>query len=105
MEIYIVQEFSRADYDFSTDIEHHGAYVNREDAIVKAKEVFDGVKKLYEDDIDKYTYKEDDEDDFDEDGEVKFRIDDESGYYEFTFGSEEDFELHSVEVVGCILHE
>lgn len=110
MKIYIVQEFSRADYDFSTDIKHYGAYVNRDEAIAKAKSVFESLKQKYADEIDRYTRKEDtnfDEDDedwdedyeeFDEDGEVEFYIDDEKGRYEFNFGSEEDYELFSVTV-------
>lgn len=113
MKIYIVQEFSRADYDFSTDIKHYGAYVNRDEAIAKAQSVFEKLKQEYASEIDRYTRKEDednedfDEDDedfdedyeyFDEDGEVEFYIDDEKGRYEFHFGSEEDYELFSVTV-------
>lgn len=111
MEIYIVQEFSRSDYAFETDIEYHGAYTSRDNAIEKAKSVFEKLKTFYADEIDKYTYKEDldeneDEDYyFDEAGEVYFDIDDERGFYQFTFGSEEDFELHSVEVKKCTLHK
>ena len=98
MKIYLVQEFSRADYDFSTDIKHHGLYVNRCEAITKAKQVFENLKCEYEDEIDKYTYREDSDDYFDEDGEVEFEIDESKGLYEFHFGSEEDFELFSVTV-------
>ena len=98
MKIYLVQEFSREDYDFSTDVKNYGAYVNRNDAIVKAKQVFENLKQLYADEIDQYTYKEDSDEYFDEDGEVEFYTDDEKGRYEFNFGSEEDFELFSVTV-------
>ena len=107
MEIYIVQEFSREDYDFSTDIEHHGAYVNKDKAIEKAKEVFAKLKHKYTDEIDQYTPKCDEEDDeyFDEEGEVEFYIEDDKGFYAFSFGSEEDYELHEVKVVKCVLHE
>jgi hypothetical protein len=114
MEIYVVQEFSMADYDFSADVEYHGAYINIDDAKEKAKSVFESLKEYYADDIEKYTRKEyeeeDDEEDsyedyFDEDGEVEFDIDEEKGYYELHFGSEEDFELHRVEIKECILHE
>jgi hypothetical protein len=96
MNIYLVQEFSRADYDFSTDIKHYGLYVNRDEAIAKAKSVFESLKQKYADEIDRYTRKEDTN--FDEDGEVEFYIDDEKGRYEFNFGSEEDYELFSVTV-------
>lgn len=111
MKIYIVQEFNRSDYDFDTDIKYHGAYTSKDNAIEKAKDVFEKLKAFYADEIDEHTYNEDmgeDEDEdyyFDEAGEVDFDIDDEMGFYKFTFGSEEDFELHSVEVKECILHE
>lgn len=114
MEIYIVQEFSRSDYDFSIDIEHHGAYVSQDEAIDKAKKIFEKLKQSYEEEINKYTPKEDtdyDEDDdedfeyFDEDGEVEFYIEDDKGFYAFSFGSEEDYELHEVKVVKCVLHQ
>lgn len=99
MKIYLVQEFSRADYDFSTDIKHYGLYVNRDEAIVRARQVFEKLKEEYAKEIDQYTRKEDEDDDyFDEDGEVEFYIDDDKGRYEFHFGSEEDFELFSVTV-------
>ena len=107
MEIYIVQEFSREDYDFSTDIEHHGAYVNKDKAIETAKEIFEKLKRKYADEIDQYTPKYDEEDDeyFDEEGEVEFYIENDKGFYAFSFGSEEDYELHEVKVVKCVLHE
>lgn len=98
MKIYLVQEFSRADYDFSTDIKHYGLYVNRDEAIVRARQVFEKLKEEYAKEIDQYTYKEDSDESFDEDGEVEFYIDDEKGRYEFNFGSEEDYELFSVTV-------
>ena len=89
MKIYLVQEFSRADYDFSTDIKHHGLYVNRNEAIAKAKDVFDGLKQEYAEEFEKYEC---------DDGEVEFDVDDDKGWYEFTFGIEEDFELFRVTV-------
>lgn len=98
MNIYLVQEFSRADYDFSTDIKNHGLYINRNEAIVRARQIFEKLKEEYAKEIDQYTYKEDNDDYFDEDGEVEFDIDEEKGWFEFTFGSEEDFELLRVTV-------
>ena len=106
MKIYLVQEFSREDYDFSTEIKNHGAYVNRDEAVARAKEVFEDLKQRYADEIDRHTRKEyeDDEDwdedyeEFDEDGEVEFYTDDDRGLYELKFGSEEDFELHNVKI-------
>lgn len=99
MKIYLVQEFTREDYDFSTDIKNYGAYVNRDEAIARAKSVFESLKEKYADEIDQYTYKEDEEhEDFDWDGEVEFYTDDDKGRYEFNFGSEEDYELISVTV-------
>lgn len=98
MKIYLVQEFSRADYDFSTDIKNHGLYVNRDEAVVRARQVFENLKEQYAKEIDKYTYKEDNDEYFDEDGEVEFDIDEDKGWYEFSFGSEEDFELFRVTV-------
>lgn len=89
MNIYLVQEFSRADYDFSTDIKNHGLYMNRYEAIVRARQVFE---KLQEQHI------SEDEDDFDEDSEVEFDIDEDKGWFEFSFGSEENFELFRVTV-------
>lgn len=114
MEIYIVQEFSRADYDFSTDIEYHGAYVDKDNAIKASKEVFEKLKHQYEDEIAKYTRKDDenydnDDEDYDEafyeEGEVEFYAEEDRGFYAFSFGSEEDYELHEVKVVKCVLHE
>lgn len=84
MNIYLVQEFSRADYDFSTDIKNHGLYVNRYEAIVRARQVFE---KLQEQHISE-----------DEDDEVEFDIDEDKGWFEFSFGSDEDFELFRVTV-------
>lgn len=49
MKIYIVQEFSREDYDFSTDVKNYGAYVNRDEAIARAKCVFEKLKQTYAD--------------------------------------------------------
>lgn len=99
MKIYLVQEFSRADYDFSTDIKHYVAYTNRNEAIAVAKQIFENLKQKYANEIDQYTYKEDEDNyGFDEDGEVKFDINDDKGWYEFKFGSEEDFELFRVTV-------
>ena len=100
MKIYLVQEFGRSDYDFSTHIKHHGVRVNRDEAILIAKQVFEDIKKRYADEIDRYTYKENgDNEDFDEDGEVKFLVDNNKGIYEFHFGSEEDFELFRITII------
>ena len=89
MNIYLVQEFSRADYDFSTDIKNHGLYVNRYEAIVRARQVFEKLQEEYADEFSKYEC---------EDGEVEFDIDEEKGWFEFSFGFEEDFELFRVTV-------
>lgn len=114
MEVYIVQEFSREDYDFSTDIKNHGVYINKDKAIEKAKKIFDGLKDRYKEEIEECTprnndeYDDEDDDyfeDFDEAEEVEFYIDDEKGFYSFSFGSDENYELHEVKVVKCILHE
>ncbi len=91
MKIYLVQEFSRADYDFSTDIKNHGLYINRDESIVKARQVFE---KLQE----QHISEQDDDDYLDEDGEVEFDIDEDKGWFEFSFGSEENFELFRVTV-------
>ena len=89
MNIYLVQEFSRADYDFSTDIKNHGLYVNQYEAIVRARQVFEKLQEEYENEFSKYEC---------EDGEVEFDIDEEKGWFEFSFGTEEDFELFRVTV-------
>lgn len=91
MNIYLVQEFSRADYDFSTDIKNRGLYINRDEAIVRARQVFE---KLQE----QHISEDEDDDDFDEDVEVEFDIDEDKGWFEFSFGSEENFELFRVTV-------
>ena len=91
MNIYLVQEFSRADYDFSTDIKNHGLYMNRDEAIVRARQVFE---KLQE----QHISEDEDDDCFDEDVEVEFDIDEDKGWFEFSFGSEENFELFRVTV-------
>lgn len=88
MKIYLVQEFSRADYDFSTDIKNHGLHVSRNEAVAHAKTIFENLTKEHEDEFDQYEC----------DGEVEFDIDDDKGWYEFTFGTEEDFELFRVTV-------
>ena len=84
MNIYLVQEFSRADYDFSTDIKNHGLYVNQYEAIVRARQVFEKLQKQHISE--------------DEDDEVEFDIDEDKGWFEFSFGSDEDFELFRVTV-------
>jgi hypothetical protein len=96
MELYAVVKQSKYDYDFSVDTTKHGIFVNKVEAINKAKVVFEKLKEECAENIEKYTYNEDNI--LDESEEIEFEIDEENGYFEMSFGYEEDHESHCVTV-------
>lgn len=96
MELYAVVKQSKYDYDFSVSTTKHGIFVNKIEAICKAKAVFEKLKEECVEEIGRYTYHKDNA--LDESEELKFEIDEENGYFEMSFGYEEDCENHCVTV-------
>lgn len=82
MELYAVIKQSKYDYDFSVDSTNHGIFVNKMEAIHKAKAVFESLK----------------EEDDNELENLEYYIDEEIGHFEMSFGYEEDYENHLVTV-------
>ena len=98
MKIYVVSSMDKIDYDFSVEMHKHGCFrpSSRDKAIAKAKEVFESLKYLYEEEIEQYSDKEEYPDE--DSGAVYIEEDDEYGYYEISFGTEEHHECHCVYV-------
>ena len=82
MELYAVIKQSKYDYDFSVATTKHGIFVNKTEAINKAKAVFENLKE---------------EDDYKLEN-LEYDIDEENGYFAMSFGFEEDYENHCVTV-------
>jgi hypothetical protein len=82
MELYAVVKQSKYDYDFSVETVKHGIFVNRMDAICKAKAVFESLQEPGDEELENLEYD----------------IDEEIGYFEMSFGYEEDYESHIVSV-------
>ena len=96
MKIYTVERMDKYDYDFSVEIKKYGAFRDRKEAIKKAKEVFDSICGEHEDDMERYfdkdVYIDEDE------GALHDIKDSVFGYYNISFGAEENYECHSVVV-------
>ena len=101
MELYAVVKQSKYDYDFSVLTTKHGIFVNKTEAICKAKAAFEKLKEECAEEIGKYTYHKDNA--LNESEELKFEIDEENGYFEMSFGYEEDHENHCVAVESFAL--
>lgn len=82
MELYAVVKQSKYDYDFSVETVKHGIFVNRMDAICRAKAVFESLQEPGDEELENLEYD----------------IDEEIGYFEMSFGYEEDYESHIVSV-------
>lgn len=96
MKIYTVERMDKYDYDFSVEIKKYGAFRDRNNALKKAKEVYHSMCSEYEDDIERYS----DKDIYiDEDvGGLYVIKDNEFGYYQISYGADENYEAHSVAV-------
>lgn len=96
MKIYTVERMDKYDYDFSVELKKCGCYVDKEKALQRAKQVYEGMCGEYEDEMKEYS----DEDEYPEvcDGALEVEEDPEDGYYFIGFGFEEDHECHSVAV-------
>lgn len=82
MKLYAIVKQSKYDYDFSVTTTKHGICVNKMEAIYKAKVVFESLQEPGDEDLENLEYE----------------IDEENGYFEMSFGYEEDYESHIVTV-------
>ena len=96
MKIYTVERVDKYDYDFSVESRKGGCYADKEKALQKAKQVYESMCGEYEDEMKEYSDKDEYEDE--DDGALYVEEDSENGYYEISFGYEEDHECHSVAV-------
>ena len=95
MNVYTVKGFHRIDYDFSTEFFNLGCFVNRNNALKRAKEEFEKAKtEDFAEDIARYS----NEEECDEDELVHFEENEEQGYYRLSFGMEENYESYRVSV-------
>ena len=84
MKIYTVSSMSKIDYDFSVEMCNHGAFVNKADAIERAKMEFRNMTLMLD------MPKNDDE--------IYWEEDDTYGYYCVSFGINEHYEHHTAYV-------
>lgn len=96
MKVYTVERMDKFDYDFSVEIKKYGAFRDRKKAIKRAKEVFDSMCGEYEDDMKRYS----DKDVYinEDAGKLYVEKDNVFGYYQISFGADENYEAHSVAV-------
>ena len=96
MKVYTVERMDKFDYDFSVEIKKYGAFRDRKKAIKKAKEVFDSMCGEYEGDMKRYS----DKDVYihEDAGKLYVEKDNVFGYYQISFGADENYEAHSVAV-------
>ena len=96
MKIYTIERMDKFDYDFSVELKKCGCYVDKEKALQRAKEVYEGMCGEHEDEMKEYS----DEDEYPEvcDGALEVEEDSENGYYFIGFGFEEHHECHSIAV-------
>ena len=95
MKVYTVQRMDKYDYDFSVELKKCGCFVNKTDAKRKAKEVYDGMRVEYKEDIVDYERAKNMYEDY---SLLEFEEDDENGYYRISFGDSDEYEYHSVAV-------
>ena len=98
MTIYVVSSMSKYDYDFSVETQKHGCFrpASRDKAIAKAREVFKYLKNTCKEEIEEYSNEEEYPDE--DSGALYIEEDDEAGYYQISFGTEENHECHCVYV-------
>lgn len=103
MKIYTVQRKDKFYYDFSVELKKCGCFKDIEEAKRKAKSVYESMCGEYEDEMLEYSDKDEYEDE--DDGALYVEEDYENGYYEISFGYEEDHEVHTVAVNEWELQE
>lgn len=98
MKMYVVSSMSKYYYDFSVETRKHGCFrpESRDKAIAKAREFFEHLKNVCKEDIDEYSNEEEYPDE--DSGALYIEEDDEYGYYQISFGTEEHHECHCVYV-------
>lgn len=96
MKVYTVERMDKFDYDFSVELKKHGCYADRNKALQRAKEVYEGMCGEYEDEMKEYS----DESYYEDEASGKLQVEEDSeyGYYRISFGLDEDYECHSVAV-------
>lgn len=103
MKIYTVQRKDKFYYDFSVELKKCGCFASIEDAKQQARLVYEKMCGEYEDEMLEYSDKDEYEDE--DDGALYVEEDFENGYYEISFGYEEDHEVHNVTVNEWELQE
>lgn len=99
MKIYIVERQDKIYYDFSVYTKKYQCTTNKEQALKKAKEVFESMCTEYADDIETYSDKEAYVDA--DDGALEIVQNEADGFYRMSFGFEEDYEVHRVYIEEC----
>ena len=99
MKLYIVESEDKIYYDFSVYTRKHQCTFSKEQALQKAKEVFENLRVKHADDIETYSDKEAYVDV--DDGALEIIERPEDGYYRMSFGFEEDYEVHKVYIAEC----
>ncbi len=97
MKIYTVLGMHKVDYDFSVEVFKLGCFTDKAKALEKAKQEYVNAKRVdfaYE--IQQYSNEEKYRD-VDE-GLLEIIEDEENGYYELSFGFEEDHEMYNIAV-------
>jgi len=97
MKVYTVSGMHKADYDFSVETFKFGCFVDKSKALNKAKKVFLDAKNIefaYE--IQQYS-NEEKYPDIDA-GALEIEMDEENGYYQISFGIEEDYEVYIISI-------
>ena len=102
MKIYTVKGIHRIDYDFSIEFIKLGCFVDKNNALQRAKEAFEKAKaEDYAEDIAKYS----DEEECCEVELVEFYENEERGRYGLSFGMEEDYESYTITVDEWIVQD
>lgn len=96
MKIYTIQRIDKIYYDFSVTTIKRGCFADKTEALKRAKEEFERLKNTFADEIEEYSNEEEYPDVVD--GAFDMFECPEKGYYQFTFGFEEDFEIHTIEM-------
>ena len=96
MKIYTVMSTDRRDYDISFEQRKLGCFKSKDKALKCAKEGFEEIKKLYAEEMEKYSDKELYPDDEWDSGALWIEADYEGGYYCISYGADENYESHQV---------
>lgn len=105
MKIYTVISTDKIDYDFSVEQRKHGCFLDRNKALQCAKEGFEAAKKIYADDMKKYSNNELYQDDEWDSGALWVEEDYEGGYYCISYGADENYESHQICVDEWIVQD